>query len=77
MTKNQVLEFRDLVQLVPFMSCFESEEGKVITEEFNQRCDLGLEIEYIEDSQWRFQDEFAAAEALETIRYQDAKRISD
>lgn len=71
------LSFENLLHMDGSMKHCEDWEGKDIAESFNSFCDAGMEIEYVEDSEWRFVDFDAARRAMDAIDYQDQKRCSD
>ena len=73
----EILTWDDIVHMDSSMSRCASWEGVEIADAFNIFCDYGMEIEYIEDSMWRFQNLEEANRAMDAIDYQDQKRCSD
>ena len=71
---KQVLNFQQLVQMNPEIKRFEENPGHFIAECFNKSCEPGLEIVYIEDSFWEFENQIEAERTLGVISDQDRKR---
>ena len=69
-----VLNFQDLVRMNERIQYDEDNDGVTIATLFNNTCEMGLEVRYIEDSMWEFVNPKEAQETLDTIWQKDAKR---
>lgn len=69
-----VLNFQDLVRMNERIQHDEDNDGVTIATLFNNTCEMGLEVRYIEDSMWEFVNPKEAQETLDTIWQKDAKR---
>lgn len=70
----ETLGFKDLVRMNERIQHDEDNDGVTIATLFNNSCEMGLEVRYIEDSTWEFVNPAAAQETLDTIWQKDAKR---
>lgn len=71
---SQTLSFKDLVRMNERIEHDKDNDGVTIATLFNQSCEMGLEVRYIEDSMWEFVNPTEAQETLDTIWQKDAKR---
>lgn len=63
----ETLNFQDLVRMNERIQHDEDSDGVTIATLFNDSCEMGLEVRYIEDSKWEFVNPAAAKETFDTI----------
>ena len=68
------LDFSDLVELVPSIQHYDHWEGKDIALKFNEKCEYGLEVRYLDNSVWQFTCNAEAEETLGMLWEKDQKR---
>lgn len=72
---KESLYFNDLVQINPRIQGYGDCDGDVIADEFNRTCDMGTEIDYLEDSEWKFKDIKEAELVLQERWERDKERM--
>jgi hypothetical protein len=71
---KQVLNFQQLVQMNERVESYADSDGYSIADVFNKSCEPGLEVVYIGDSFWEFENPIEAKRTLDAIGDQDQKR---